>query len=61
MYFANSACAADNSVWVLPTASFDLEHASSGCKSALWARARRRMGFQNLRSACKSSFLVTRT
>jgi hypothetical protein len=41
MYFANSACAADNSVWVLPTASFDLEHASSGCKSALGVAARR--------------------
>jgi hypothetical protein len=42
MYFANPACAADNSVWVLPTASFDLEHAaSSGCKSALGVAARR--------------------
>ena len=27
MYLANPACAAHNSVWVLPTASFDLEHA----------------------------------
>jgi hypothetical protein len=25
MYLANPACASDNSVWVLPTASFDLE------------------------------------
>jgi hypothetical protein len=41
MYFMNRACAADNSVWVLPTASFDLEHALSGCKSALGVAARR--------------------
>jgi hypothetical protein len=41
MYLANPACAADNSAWVLPTASFDLEHASSGCKSALGVAARR--------------------
>jgi hypothetical protein len=41
MYLANPACAADNPVWVLPTASFDLEHASSGCKSALGVAARR--------------------
>jgi hypothetical protein len=41
MYLANPACAADNSVWVLPTASFDLEHALSGCKSALGVAAPR--------------------
>ena len=41
MYLANPACGADNSVWVLPAAIFDLEHASSGCKSALGVAARR--------------------
>lgn len=41
MYLANPACAADNSVWVPPTASFDLEHALSGCKSALEVAAPR--------------------
>jgi hypothetical protein len=44
MYLANPACAADNSVWVLPDASFDLEHAPSGCKSALGVAARRMCG-----------------